>query len=64
MCLLKKDTLSIWDEQAEESFDSLKKSLASTLVLIPPNYSLEFLLYVSAYQETVGMVSVQVEDEL
>ena len=47
-----------------ESFDALKKDLASTFVLSPPNYSREFLLYVTAYQETVGMVLVQEDDEL
>ena len=37
MHLLKKDTTFCWDEQAQESFDALKRSLASAPVLSPPN---------------------------
>ena len=40
----------------------MKKSLASTPMLSPPDYSHDFLLYVVASQETIGMVLVQ-EDE-
>ena len=61
---MKKDTLSIWDDQAQESFDALKKALESALVLSPPDYSHEFLLYMTAYQDMVGMVLVQEDDEL
>ena len=64
MCLLNKDTPSIWDEQAWESFNALKKSLALALMLSPPDYSHEFLLYVTAYQEMIGMVLGQEDDEL
>jgi hypothetical protein len=39
MCLLKKDTPFIWDEQAQESFDALRKALVSTPLLKYPNYS-------------------------
>ena len=59
MRLLKKDTLFIWDEWAQESFDYLKKSLASAPMLSPPDYSHSFLLYVAASQETISMVLVQ-----
>ena len=58
MCLLKKDTTFCWDEWAQESFDALKQALASTLVIIPPNYSRDFLLYVAASMEMIGMVLV------
>ena len=44
-----------------KSFDALKKS---TPVLSPPNYSYDFLLYVAASQETIGMVLVQEDDEI
>ena len=62
MHLLKKDTPFIWDERAQESFDALKKSLASSLVLSPPYYYRDLLLYVAVSQEKIGMVLVQ-EDE-
>ena len=64
MHLLKKSTSFIWDETTENSFDTLKKSLASAPVLTPPDYSHDFLLYVVASQETIGMVVVQADDEL
>ena len=56
MRLLKKDTPFFWDEWAQESFDALKKALALSLMLSPPNYSRDFLIYVAASMETVGMV--------
>jgi hypothetical protein len=64
MCLLKKYTLFIWDEWVWESFDSLKKSLVSTPLLNPQEYSRDFLLYIFASKGTIGMVVVQEYDEL
>jgi hypothetical protein len=64
MCLLKKDTPFIWDEWAQESFDSLKKALVSTPLLKPPNNSRDYLFYIAASKGMVGMVLVQEEDEL
>ena len=59
MRLLKKDTPFYWDEWAQESFDALKQALATTPMLIPPDYSHDFLIYVAPSQETMGMVLVQ-----
>ena len=42
----------------------MKRSLASALVLSPPDYSCEFFIYVATSMETVGMVLVQVDEEL
>ena len=64
MRLLKKDTPFIWDEWAQESFDTLKKSLASTPMLSPPDYSHDFLLYVAMSHETIRMVLVQEDEEI
>ena len=64
MRLLKKYTPFYWDERAQESFDALKKSLASAPGLSPPDYSHAFLIYVAVCQETIGMVLVQEDDEL
>ena len=64
MRLLKKDTPFEWDERAQESFDALKQALASAPVITPPDYSRDFLLYVAAYLETIGMVLVQEDEEL
>ena len=64
MSLLRKYTPFIWDERAQESFDASNKSLESTLMLSPPEYSHDFLLYVVVSQETIGMVLVQKDKEL
>ena len=64
MRLLKKDIPFDWDERAKESFDALKWALASAPVISPPNYSRDFLLYVAASMETIGMVLVQEDEEL
>ena len=64
MCLLKKDTPFIWDEQTQESFDSLKKALVSTPLLKSLDYNKDYLLYVVTSKETIVMVLVQEDDEL
>jgi len=64
MHILKKDTSFIWDERAQESFNSHKKSMVSTPLLKPPNYNRYFLLYISTYEGTNNMVLVQEDDEL
>ena len=64
MRLLKKDTPFYWDEQAQESFDALKQALAMAPVLCPLDYSHDYLIYVAASQETIGMVLFQEDEEL
>ena len=64
MRLLNKDTIFIWDDQNQESFYALKKSLALTPMLSPHHYSPDFLLYMVASQDTIGMVLIQEDDEL
>jgi hypothetical protein len=64
MHLLKKDTLFIWDEQDQKSFDALKKALVSAPLLKYPDYSRDHLLFIAASKETIGMVLVQEDDEL
>jgi hypothetical protein len=64
MRLLKKDTPFIWDEWAKESFDALKKSLVLTHLLKSPDYSRDYFLYVIVFEENIGMVLVQEDDEL
>ena len=61
---MKKDTPFCWDERAQESFDALKRALASTPVISPPDYSRYFLLYVVVSLEMIGMVLVQEDEEL
>ena len=63
MRLLKKDTLFVWDEQAQHSFNELKSTLTNTPLLIPPNYNKDFLLYFAASDTTIGMVLIQTDDQ-
>jgi hypothetical protein len=58
MHLLKKDTMFIWDERAQESFDALKKYLVSTPLLKPPDYSRDYFLYITMSKGMIGMVLV------
>ena len=48
----------------QASFDDLKRSLASALVISPLDYSRDFLLLVTVSMETIGMVLVQEDEEL
>ena len=64
MYLLNKYTTFFWDEWAQESFDTLKRALESAPVISPPDYSCDFLLYVAASMEMIGMVLVQEDEEL
>jgi hypothetical protein len=48
MRLLKKDTLFIWDEQAQKSFDALKKSLVSVSLRIPQT-TVETFFFISSH---------------
>lgn len=59
MHLLKKDVPFYLDDQADQSFEALKKALTSSLVLSPPDYNKDFLLYLVAVELTMGMVLVQ-----
>ena len=64
MRLLKKETPFYWDERAQESFDALKRALASAPVISPPNYSHDLLLYVAASLEMISMVLVEEDEKL
>jgi hypothetical protein len=62
MHLLNKDTLFIWDERSQQSFDALKKYFVSMPLLNPPDYNKDYLLYIFVFKGTVGMVLVEEDD--
>ena len=64
MHLLKKDTPFLWDETAQLVFKASKKALLSALLLRPPDYTKDFILYMDASESTIGVVPVQEDDEL
>lgn len=54
----------MWDDQAQKSFDALKKALISAPLLNAPNYGRDFLLYLATSPSSLGMVLVQTHDDL
>ena len=64
MHFLNKYNPFILDEWAQESFNALKRALASRHVLSPPDNSRDFYIYVATSQEMIGMVLVQEDEEL
>jgi hypothetical protein len=64
MHLLNKETMFIWEDQAQESFDALKKALVSAPLLKPLDYSRHYFIYIVMSEGTVGMVLFQEDDEL
>ena len=57
--MLNKDVPFYWDDQEQLSFEVLKKDLATTPLLSPPNFSRDLVLYLVALDETIGMVLMQ-----
>jgi hypothetical protein len=49
----------VWDEQAEAAFNALKKSLTQAPLISPPDFSQDFILYISASEYAVSGVLVQ-----
>ena len=64
MHLIKKGVPYLWDDQDQQSFDSLKKALISAPLLSALNYGRDFLLYLEALPSSLGMVLVQTHDDL
>lgn len=57
--LLKKDHPWLWSEEAKASFDKLKTTIATELVLKLPNFEAPFEVYTDASNRAVGGVLVQ-----
>ena len=59
VCLIHTKIPFGWDQQAQESFDELKQALASTPLLSAPDFTQDFILYVSASKNSIAGVLVQ-----
>ena len=59
MCLLRTHIPFVWDEQAGAAFEALKKALTQAPLISPPDFSQDFILYVSASEHAVSGVLVQ-----
>ena len=62
LCLVRTNIHFVWDEQVQAAFDALKQALTSAPRLSPPNFTKEFILYVSAYENAIIGVLVQEDD--
>jgi hypothetical protein len=60
--LLKKGSKFVWDTIANNAFEALKLSLMRTPLLFPPDYSLDYFLYLATSDYTIGMVLIQEDD--
>ena len=64
MRLLKQGVPFLWDNFTQHSFDALKEALNFAPLLSSPNYSRDFLLYLSLAESTINMVLVQQDNAL
>ena len=55
MCLLKKNTLFFWDDQAQQDFDNLRYALTHSPMIHPLDYSKDFMLYIVSFPTTILM---------
>jgi hypothetical protein len=57
--LLKKYCHFSWTEECQQSFDTLKQKMVTTPILVFPDWSKEFHVYVDAYSIALGAVLAQ-----
>ena len=57
--LLKKDKKFEWTPQCEHSFQELKRRLTSAPVLLPPDFSKDFVIYCDASRQGLGCILMQ-----
>jgi hypothetical protein len=61
--LLKKANKFAWVEEAQKAFDTLKESLTTPLIMMPPTPGETLLLYISATTNVVSMVLIAKREE-
>lgn len=57
--LLRKGNLFVWTSETETTFQTLKKTLISALVLALPNFSIPFVVETDASAKGIGAVLQQ-----
>ena len=62
LCLQCTNIPFVWDEQVKDTFDALKQALTSSPLFSPPDFTKEFILYVSTSENTITGVLVQEDD--
>lgn len=53
----------VWTEECQRSFDHLKQALCNAPVLVYPNFSAEFRVYIDASEVALGSVLCQLNDD-
>ncbi|PKU59503.1 hypothetical protein MA16_Dca028559 [Dendrobium catenatum] len=61
--LAKKDTKFIWDEKCQNAFDNIKQYLSNPPVLAAPIPGKPLILYTTAFDESLGALLAQVNEE-
>jgi dsDNA-binding SOS-regulon protein len=61
--LLKKADMFVWDDEAKKAFETLKESLTTPPVMIPPNPNETLQLYISTTTNVVSTVLVAEREE-
>jgi hypothetical protein len=62
-CMLRKDSEVKWTEEAKHSFESIKKSIMTTPVLISPNFDKDFYIFSFASNDTIASVLLQKNED-
>ena len=57
--LLKKEVLFVWTSECQRAFYELKERMLQAPILVPPNWSQRFFLYISAGGKALGAVLMQ-----
>lgn len=60
--LMRNDVKYEWGEQQQTAFNQLKQALISSPILVPPDFSREFILYTDASSYGLGAVLAQVNE--
>jgi hypothetical protein len=56
---LKKDQKFVWGDEQQKAFDEIKRYMKEPPVLVPPQLSKPFKLYVAADTQTIGSALIQ-----
>ena len=61
--LLKKEVLTMWNEQCQEAFEKIKNYLMKPPILVPPVLEKPLLLYFTTTDTTMGALLAQYLEE-
>jgi hypothetical protein len=62
-CMLRKDYEFKWTEESRHSFESIKKDIMTTPVLISPNFVKDFYIFSFASNDTIAVVLLQKNED-